>query len=46
MKKTGARIAASKGIGIPQEDQQSHLTWTVGALRDLTTNQRTYTGCT
>ena len=30
----------------PQEDQQSQLTWTLGALRDLTTDQRAYTGWT
>ena len=33
-----------KGIETPQEDQQSRLTWTLGALRDCATNQRTYTG--
>jgi hypothetical protein len=48
------RIAAPEGvptithiysqIGIPQEDQQSQLTWTVGALRIWTTNQRTGVG--
>jgi hypothetical protein len=28
----GRRIATLKGIGTPQEDQQSQLTWTLGAL--------------
>jgi hypothetical protein len=31
-----------KGIGTPQKDQQSQLTWTLGDLRDGTTNQKTY----
>jgi hypothetical protein len=30
----GGRIAASKGIGTPQEVQQNQLTWTFGTLRD------------
>jgi hypothetical protein len=30
--KIGGRIAAPKGIGSPQEDQQSQLTWTLGDL--------------
>jgi hypothetical protein len=30
----GLRIAAPTGIETPQEDQQSQLTWTLGALRD------------
>jgi len=38
----GERIAASKGIGTPQKDQQNQLTWTLRALRVWTTNQRTY----
>jgi hypothetical protein len=29
----GGRIEALKGIGIPQEDQQGQLTWTLGVLR-------------
>jgi hypothetical protein len=29
----GEGIAALKEIGTPQEDQQSQLTWTLGALR-------------
>ena len=29
----GGRIVAPKGIGAPQEDQQSQLNWTLGALR-------------
>ena len=32
--KTEGKIAGPKGIGTPQEDQQSQLTWTSGALRD------------
>jgi hypothetical protein len=43
-RRTGGRIAASKGIGTPQEDLQSQLTWTLEALRVCTINQRTYTG--
>jgi hypothetical protein len=35
---------APKGIRIPQEDQWSQLTWSLGALRVWTTNQRTYIG--
>ena len=31
-----------KGIGTPQEEQQSQLTWTLRVLRDSTTNQRIY----
>jgi hypothetical protein len=27
-------MQSPKGIGIPQDDQQSQLTWTLGALRD------------
>jgi hypothetical protein len=29
----GRRIMVLKEIGMPQEDQQSQLTWTFGALR-------------
>jgi hypothetical protein len=36
-------IEGLKGIGMPQEDQQSQLTRTLGALRDGTTNQGAYT---
>jgi hypothetical protein len=32
--KIGGRIATWKGIGTPQEDKQSQLTWTLGLLRD------------
>jgi len=35
----GRRIVDPKGIGTLQEDQQSQLTWTLGALRDGTTNK-------
>jgi hypothetical protein len=28
------RIAGSKGIGTPQEGQQSQLAWILGALKD------------
>ena len=37
---------APKGIGIPPEDQQNQLTWSLGALRYWTTNHRIYTGWT
>ena len=40
----GGRIVAPKEIGTLQEDQWSQLTWTLRALRDLTTNQRAYMG--
>jgi hypothetical protein len=33
-RRRGGRIAALKGIGTPQEDQQSQLTWTLRVLRD------------
>jgi hypothetical protein len=33
---------APKGIETPQVDQQSQLTWTPGALKIWTTNQRIY----
>ena len=42
----GGRISAPKGIGTPQEDQHSQLTWTIGTIRVWTTNSRTYTGWT
>jgi hypothetical protein len=32
--RTGGRIKVPMGIGTPQEDQQSQLTWTLGVLRD------------
>jgi hypothetical protein len=32
--KVVGRIAAVEGMRTPQEDQQSQLTWTLGALRD------------
>jgi hypothetical protein len=32
--RTRRRIVAPKGIETPQEDQQSQLTWTIGALGD------------
>jgi hypothetical protein len=35
---------APNRIGTPQNNQQSQLTWTLGVLRDRTTDQRTYTG--
>ena len=31
--RVGRRIAAPKGMETPQEDQQSQLTWILGALR-------------
>jgi hypothetical protein len=40
MKEYEEGLWAQKGIGTLQEDQQSQLTWTQGALRDWTTNQR------
>jgi hypothetical protein len=43
---TGGRTAGLKGVGTPQEEQQSQLTWILGALRVWTTTQRTYTGWT
>jgi hypothetical protein len=36
------RIATSNGIGTPQDEQQSQLTWILGALRDRNTKQRPY----
>jgi hypothetical protein len=42
----GGRIVGPKGIGTPQEDQQSQLTCTLGAQRVWTTKQRTYMGWT
>jgi hypothetical protein len=42
----GGRLRALKGVGTPQGDQQSQLTWTLRALRSWTTNQRAYTGWT
>jgi hypothetical protein len=44
--RTGGTTTAPKGIRTPQEDQQSQLTQTLGALRVLTMNQRTYMGQT
>jgi hypothetical protein len=38
--RTVERIVAPKGIRTWQVDQQSQLTWTLGALRDWSTNQR------
>ena len=39
------RIWGPKGTGIPQEDQQSQLKGTLEALREWTTNKRTYSAC-
>jgi hypothetical protein len=33
MEEQGEGMQAWKGIGTPQEDQQSQLTWILGALR-------------
>ena len=33
--RTGGRIAALKGIGTPQEDQQTQLTWTLASCTDM-----------
>ena len=41
--RTGGSITAPKGIGTPQEDQQSELTWILGALLS---ESPTYTGWT
>jgi hypothetical protein len=46
MEELGEGLQAPKGIGTPQEDQQSQLTWILGALRDWATNQRAHTGWT
>jgi hypothetical protein len=32
-RRVGERIVGPKGIGTPQEDQNSQLTWTLGTLR-------------
>jgi hypothetical protein len=34
MEELGEELRALKGIGTPQEGQQSQLTWTLGVLRD------------
>jgi hypothetical protein len=39
-------LQAPKGKGTPQENQKNQITWTIGALRDCTTNQRAYIGWT
>jgi hypothetical protein len=46
IKEQGGGLWALKEIETPQKVQQSQLSWTHRALRDLTTNQRTYTGWT
>jgi len=33
MEELGEGLRAQSGIGTPQEDQQSQLTWTLGTLR-------------
>jgi hypothetical protein len=45
--RTREGIVTSKGIGTPQEDQQSQVTWPLGVLEtDPPTKQRTHTGWT
>lgn len=37
-------IPGLKEIGTPEDNQQNQIAWTLGALRDGTTNQRTHMG--
>jgi hypothetical protein len=41
---TGGRTAGPKGIGTPQEDQQSQLTWTLRAETEPPTKEQTQAG--